>query len=96
LPPGFLGSSTARAAHALWRAAREPAYTQFREQVIIAERFSGTKLWLDAYGASAPAEFFAVACEAYFVNRAQFAQDFPTLAVQLAAFFEPPLTGRST
>lgn len=95
LPPGFLGSSSLRAARALWDAAWEPAYAQFREQVIIAERFSGPRPWLDAYGATAPAEFFAVACEAYFVNRAQFAQEFPTLEPQLAAFFHPQLATHS-
>ncbi|MOA22261.1 Protein MtfA [compost metagenome] len=96
LPPGFMGSSSLRAAHALWNAAWEPAYARFREQVIIAERFSGDRPWLDAYGATAPAEFFAVACEAYFVNRVQFAQEFPTLEPQLAAFFHPQPTDRST
>ena len=89
LPPGFMGSASARAARALWHAAWEPAYEKFREQVIIAERFGGAPPWLDSYGATAPPEFFAVACEAYFVNRAQFALEFPTLAPQLAAFFEP-------
>jgi Mlc titration factor MtfA (ptsG expression regulator) len=92
LPPGFMGSASTRAARALWHAAWEPAYAQFREQVIIAERFGGAAPWLDSYGATAPPEFFAVACEAYFVNRAQFSQEFPALAPQLAAFFEP---GRS-
>ncbi|MCT9813517.1 zinc-dependent peptidase [Acidovorax sp. Be4] len=96
LPPGFLGSSSLRAAHALWDAAWTPAYAQFREQVIIAERFGGAWPWLDSYGATAPAEFFAVACEAYFVNRTQFALEFPTLEPQLTAFFQPPLTGRNT
>ena len=43
--------------------------------------------WLDAYGATAPSEFFAVACEAYFVNRARFAQEFPNLMPVLDAFF---------
>lgn len=89
LPPGFLGSSSLRAARALWHAAWEPAYVQFREQVIIAERFGGAWPWLDAYGATAPAEFFAVACEAYFVNQERFAQEFPTLAPQLSALFHP-------
>ena len=90
LPPGFLGSASTRAARALWHAAWEPAYQQFREQVIIAERFSGAQPWLDSYGATAPAEFFAVACEAYFVNRMRFAEEFPTLAPQLDAFFRSP------
>ncbi|MET1114113.1 MAG: M90 family metallopeptidase [Comamonas sp.] len=92
LPPGFLGSASARAARALWHAAWQPAYERFREQVIIAERFGGAQPWLDSYGATAPAEFFAVACEAWFVNRTQFALEFPTLAPQLAAFFGPDTT----
>lgn len=89
LPPGFLGTASRRAAHAAWRAAWEPAYGQFREQVIIAERFGGAWPWLDAYGATAPAEFFAVACEAYLVDRPRFAQEFPTLAPVLDGFFRP-------
>ncbi|QKV52552.1 zinc-dependent peptidase [Comamonas antarctica] len=92
LPNGFLGSASTRAARALWHAAWEPAYQQFREQVIIAERFGGAWPWLDSYGATAPPEFFAVACEAWFVNRTQFTQDFPTLAPQLEALFG---TGRA-
>ena len=32
-------------------------------------------------------EFFAVACEAYFVNRHRFAQEFPNLMPVLDAFF---------
>jgi Mlc titration factor MtfA (ptsG expression regulator) len=43
--------------------------------------------WLDAYGATSPSEFFAVACEAYFVNRDRFAQEFPNLMPVLDAFF---------
>lgn len=89
LPPGFLGQTGARAAHAAWRGAWKPAYEHFREQVIIAERFGGAWPWLDAYGATAPAEFFAVACEAYFVDSPRFAQEFPTLAPVLNAFFQP-------
>ena len=89
LPPGFMGTTGVRAAHAAWRAAWEPAYEQFREQVIIAERFGGDWPWLDAYGATAPAEFFAVACEAYLIDRPRFAQEFPALAPVLDAFFRP-------
>jgi Mlc titration factor MtfA (ptsG expression regulator) len=89
LPPGFMGTANARAAHAAWRAAWEPAYEQFRERVVIAERFGGEWPWLDAYGATAPAEFFAVACEAYFVHRERFAQEFPTLLPVLDALFRP-------
>ncbi|MDP1742544.1 MAG: zinc-dependent peptidase [Hydrogenophaga sp.] len=81
-PP--LGS---RAAHAAWHAVMQPAYDAFREQVTIAERFGGQPPWLDAYGATAPAEFFAVACEAYFVNRARFTQDFAALTPLFDQFF---------
>ncbi|NMM81997.1 hypothetical protein B2J86_13860 [Acidovorax sp. SRB_14] len=90
LPAGFMGTSGARAAHALWWAAWDPAYAAFREQVLIAQRFGGAAPWLDAYGATAPAEFFAVACEAYFVNRARFASEFPALLPLLDAFFQRP------
>ncbi|WP_313075093.1 zinc-dependent peptidase [Melaminivora sp.] len=89
LPPGFLGTHGVRAAHAAWRAAWEPAYQAFREQVVIAQRFGGDWPWLDAYGATAPAEFFAVACEAWFVHRERFGQEFPALAPVLQAFFRP-------
>ncbi len=89
LPTGFMGTTDGRAARAMWRDAWAPAYEEFREKVIIAERFGGAVPWLDAYGATAPAEFFAVACEAYFVSRDRFAQEFPTLVPLLDAFFRP-------
>lgn len=87
LPAGFMGSTSARAARAAWHDAWAPAYAHFRERVIIAQRFGGERPWLDAYGATAPAEFFAVACEAYFVNRPRFAQEFPALLPLLDGFF---------
>ncbi|MFT4241463.1 MAG: zinc-dependent peptidase [Acidovorax sp.] len=87
LPAGFMGARTGRAAHAAWWAAWEPAYADFREAVIKAERFGAEPPWLDAYGATSPSEFFAVACEAYFVNRARFAQEFSGLVPVLDAFF---------
>ena len=43
--------------------------------------------WLDDYGATAIDEFFAVACEAYFVNRARFTQEFPELTVLFDGFY---------
>ncbi|MEB2348400.1 MAG: zinc-dependent peptidase [Comamonadaceae bacterium] len=89
LPRGYMGQATPRGALRLWRRAWSATYAQFREQVTIAERFSGEWPWLDAYGATAPAEFFAVACEAYFVDGARFALEFPTLAPLLDAFFRP-------
>jgi Mlc titration factor MtfA (ptsG expression regulator) len=46
--------------------------------------------WLDAYGATDAAEFFAVACEAYTVQRARFGAEFPLLLPLLDAFFKHP------
>ncbi|MDB5846286.1 MAG: hypothetical protein JWP29_38 [Rhodoferax sp.] len=87
LPAGFMGSTSARAAVDAWFAALLPAYEAFREKVIIAERFSGAPTWLDPYGAESIDEFFPVACEAYFVNRARFAQEFPALMPLFDGFF---------
>ena len=87
LPAGFLGARTAREGHAAWCSAWEPAYADFREQVVKAERFGAAWPWLDSYGATAPAEFFAVVCEAYFVSPADLARDFPGLMPVLDAFF---------
>ena len=87
LPPGFMGSHNAREARAAWFAVLQPAYDSFREQVIIAERFGGAQPWLDAYGAESISEFFPVACEAYFVNRSRFGEDFATLLPLFDAFF---------
>jgi hypothetical protein len=53
----------------------------------MAERFGGEAPWLDDYAATHPAEFFAVTCEAYFVSRERFAQDFPALLPLYDGFF---------
>jgi len=90
LPPGFAGTSGARAAKVLWLEVMGRAYEAFREQTIVAERFGGEPPWLDPYGAESISEFFAVACEAYFVNRPQFAREAPTLLPLFDAFFLKP------
>ncbi|MDO8719383.1 MAG: zinc-dependent peptidase [Polaromonas sp.] len=77
------------AAYTAWHAVMQPAYEAFCEQVAMAERFGGEAPWLDRYGATAPAEFFAVACEAYFVNRDRFTRDFAALTTLFDQFFEP-------
>ena len=56
----------------------------------MAERFGAPAPWLDAYGATAPAEFFAVACEAHFVQPQRFAAEFPALSAALRALFRQP------
>jgi Mlc titration factor MtfA (ptsG expression regulator) len=76
-----------RAARDAWLAVLQPQYEAFRERVIVAERFGGEPTWLDPYGAESIDEFFAVACEGYFVNRARFAEDFAPLVALFDAFF---------
>lgn len=77
-----------------WLAVMQGEYEGFREKSIIAERFGGEPPWLDPYGASEIDEFFAVACEAYFVNRERFGRDFPPLLSLFDSFFGPPaITG---
>lgn len=78
-----------RAAREAWLAVMQAQYQSFREKVIIAERFGGVPPWLDTYGATAIDEFFAVACEAYFVNRQRFEAEFPALPPLLDSFFQP-------
>ncbi len=89
LPRAFLGTTSSTAARAAWRAVLQPSFEGFREQVIRAERFGGTPPWMDAYAAESMSEFFAVACEAYFVQRARFTQEFPNLRALFDAFFRP-------
>ncbi len=89
LPRGFLASHSPGAARAAWLAVLQPAYDAFREQVIRAERFGGAVPWMDSYGAESLSEFFAVACEAYFVQRPRFSQEFPALRALFDAFFRP-------
>lgn len=78
-----------RAARQAWLAVMQAEYEAFREKVIIAERFGGEPAWLDSYGATSIDEFFAVACEAYFVNRPRFDTEFPALGPLLDGFFRP-------
>ena len=56
----------------------------------MARRFGGPQPWLDAYAATAPAEFFAVSCEAYYVNRQRFGQEWPAVLALFDEFFGGP------
>ena len=76
-----------RKARQHWTQTMEAQYQAFREKVIVAERFGGVAQWLDPYGATSIDEFFAVACEAYFVNRSRFSQEFPALVTLFDPFF---------
>jgi len=75
------------AARRQWLAVMQSEYEAFRERVVIAQRFGGDPTWLDPYGAESIDEFFAVACEAFFVNRRRFEAEFPGLAPMLDRFF---------
>lgn len=89
LPKGFLGTRSASDARQLWRNTMQQAFDAFREAVAMAERFGAERPWLDDYAAKDPAEFFAVTCEAYFVSRDRFAQEFPALVALYDGFFRP-------
>lgn len=89
LPKGFLGTRSASEARNVWRETMQHAFDAFREAVAMAERFGAEPPWLDDYAAKDPAEFFAVTCEAYFVNRERFAQEFPALVPLYDGFFRP-------
>ena len=86
---GCLGSLRGQAARQHWLDTMTTAYEAFREALSMAERFGGERPWLDAYGATHPGEFFAVTCEAYFVNRSRFGQEFPALLQLYDSFFNP-------
>lgn len=70
-----------------WRVTMQASYVRFQEKLTMAERFGAEQPWLDAYAATAPAEFFAVTAEAYFVNRSRFGQEFPELLPLFKQFF---------
>ena len=88
LPVDFMGCSSNAAARRLWLGGLRTAHDDFCDRLSLAERFGGAPVWLDAYAAQSPGEFFAVASEAYFVNPARFAQEFPALLPLFDAFFQ--------
>ena len=76
-----------REAKITWQTSMQAAYEAFQHQVLMADRFGSEIPWLDAYGATSPAEFFAVASEAYFVNRSRFKLEFADLKKLFDSFF---------
>lgn len=93
LPAGFMGTRQRAEARAIWQSTMQESHDRFREVVAMAERFGGEPPWLDDYAAQDAAEFFAVTCEAYFVNRPRFALEFPELMPLYDGFFRPGLPG---
>jgi Mlc titration factor MtfA (ptsG expression regulator) len=85
------------AARAVWMQVLQAEYEAFCEQTALWERFGGMAgqphaaspqaPLLDSYGSTSIDEFFAVAAEAYFVRRADFAQAHPRLCGQFDGFF---------
>jgi MtfA peptidase len=78
------------AARREWMATMQAAFEAFGEQAARWERFgslAGQQPVLDSYGASSIDEFFAVAAEAYFVRRADFALAHPQLLALFDGFF---------
>ncbi len=67
---------------ALWRAALAEAYTGFCDAV---DRNKAT--WLDPYAAENPAEFFAVASEAFFEAPGELKRRYPPLYDQFVLFY---------
>jgi MtfA peptidase len=78
----------APAARRAWMAVMQAEYDAFREKSVIAERFGGAPTWLDPYGAQSIDEFFAVACEAYFVAPQRFATEHAALGSLFDGFFD--------
>ncbi len=70
-----------------WQTVMQAAYRDFKEALSMANRFGGPQPWLDPYAATNPAEFFAVSCEAYFVNRTRFGLEWPALLDLFDAYF---------
>jgi MtfA peptidase len=91
LPTGYLGYTNASEARAHWTQSWSQAFNAFKVIVLSAQQGHQAMPWLDAYAATAPAEFFAVACEAYFVNPDHFSSEFPSLFPLLQAYFKPSL-----
>lgn len=89
LPPGFMGLRHPKAAQQLWHSTLYGAWEAHRQQTEMAQRFGGDPPWLDAYGATSPVEFFAVACEAYFADPVAFERSCPDLWPLFEAFFKP-------
>jgi Mlc titration factor MtfA (ptsG expression regulator) len=79
-----------KAARRAWLETMQREWQAFREKVIIAERFGGQETWLDPYGAESIDEFFAVACEAYFVAPPRFREEHAALAQLFDGFFRAP------
>lgn len=80
---------TSRAEREQWRAVCEQAFLALRERVE-----QGQRSFLDDYGASNEAEFFAVATEAFFEQPGELRDVEPALYAILQAFYRQDPAGR--
>jgi MtfA peptidase len=76
-----------------WLSVLQAEYERFVEASASWQRFGSitgqSPPLLDPYGSTALDEFFAVAAEAYFVQRERFAQEHPALLREFDGFFRP-------
>jgi MtfA peptidase len=79
-----------RAAHAEWQRVFGAHYEAFCGRVN-----AGEDTWLDPYGAEAPTEFFAVACEAFFVSPLDLQTDHAEVYALLREFFQQDPASRT-
>ena len=75
-----------RARYERWSRVLGEEFARLRARLAYGELSAEPPL-LDAYGATDPAEFFAVACEAFFERPARLAAEHPALYRELAAFY---------
>ncbi|MBT9526493.1 MAG: zinc-dependent peptidase [Rhizobacter sp.] len=88
--PNGMPPLPSRSAQAEWQAAFEASYQSFCAQVD-----AGEDTLLDPYGAEAPSEFFAVACEAFFVAPLDLQAEHPQVYRQLQQFFQQDPAARA-
>lgn len=72
-----------RARHARWAQVMRPAFDELRARVA-----AGEAALFDAYGATDPAEFFAVASEVFFEQPLPLAAGHPAVYAELAAYYQ--------
>lgn len=75
-----------------WKTVLSQEYEAFREAIQLWQRFGSLseapQPVIDPYGSESIEEFFAVAAEAYFVQRERFAEQHPKLLEQFDRFFK--------
>lgn len=82
-PPAPAVSGPARHSAQRWARVFHAAYAQLQE-----EAHTGVQGLLSHYGAQDPAEFFAVASEAFFEQGAALLEKYPALYAELAGFYQ--------